>query len=80
VIENTLPRNVFDGKRSQHFRTLHTVKRRDTRRSCGIVMIRESRRDCWTAHLDNMGQPKESTEFWWRNVLENVNFGYTRGN
>lgn len=34
------------------------------------VMIRESRRDCWTMHLDNMGEPKESTEFWWRNVLE----------
>jgi hypothetical protein len=26
-----------------------------------------------------MGETKESTEFWWRNVLENVNFGYTGG-
>jgi len=44
------------------------------------VMIRESRRDCWTPHLDKMGEPKESTEFWWRNVLEKVNFGHTGGN
>jgi hypothetical protein len=43
-------------------------------------MKRESRRNCWTGHLDNMGEPKESIEFWWRNVLENVNFGFTRGN
>jgi len=80
LIENKLPRKVFEEKWSQHFRILHRVKRRDTRRSCGIVMKRESRRDCWTVHLDNMGQPKESTEFWWRNVLENIKFGCTRGN
>jgi len=43
-------------------------------------MIMESRRGCWTVHLDNMEEPKESTEFWWRNVWENVNFGYAGGN
>jgi len=80
VIENKLPRKVFEEKWSQHFRTLQRVKRGDTRMSCGIVMTRESRRDCWTVHLDNMGEPKESIELWWRNGLENVNFGYTRGN
>jgi hypothetical protein len=79
VTENKFLRKVFEEKWSQHFRTLHRVKIRDTRRSCGIVMIRESRRGCWTVHLDNMGEPKESTEFWWWNVLENVNFGYAGG-
>jgi hypothetical protein len=60
MIENRLLRKVlaFEEKWSQHFWTLHRVKLRDTRRSRGIVTIRESRRDCWTVHLDNIGRAK----------------------
>jgi hypothetical protein len=55
------------------------MKLRDIRRSCGIVMIRESIRDCWTVLLGNMEELKEYIEFWWRNILKNVNFGHTEG-
>jgi hypothetical protein len=65
VIENKMLRTVFGPKKndSEEFRTVHNVKRGDICRSCRIVIIRKSRRKCWTEHLGTMGEPKKRTEF-----------------
>jgi hypothetical protein len=78
--QDKMLKKVFKPKKNEggEFMTLHNVRLRDIWRSCSSVVVSKSRNKCWTEHLGNMAGRKQRTEFWWRNILKNVNFGHRR--